>query len=68
MEQILFDQLQEKLYFEKMANGLDVYVLPKKGLTKRTPPLRRNTVRLIINLFLRAGRTTFVCRMESPTF
>ncbi|WP_226665593.1 EF-P 5-aminopentanol modification-associated protein YfmH [Metabacillus litoralis] len=31
---IRFDQLQETLYHEKMDNGLDVYVLPKKGFNK----------------------------------
>ncbi len=34
MEKISFDQLQEELYFEKLANGLHVYVLPKKGFNK----------------------------------
>jgi predicted Zn-dependent peptidase len=34
MEKITFDQLQEELYFEKMNNGLQVYVLPKKGFNK----------------------------------
>ncbi|WP_139891213.1 EF-P 5-aminopentanol modification-associated protein YfmH [Bacillus sp. D386] len=34
MEKILFDQLQEELYFEKMDNGLSVYILPKKGFNK----------------------------------
>ncbi|NHM29862.1 EF-P 5-aminopentanol modification-associated protein YfmH [Neobacillus terrae] len=34
MEKISFDQLQEELYFEKMSNGLSVYVLPKKGFNK----------------------------------
>ncbi|MGD7021166.1 EF-P 5-aminopentanol modification-associated protein YfmH [Rossellomorea vietnamensis] len=34
MEKISFDQLQEKLFFEKMDNGLQVYVLPKKGFNK----------------------------------
>ncbi|WP_100330971.1 EF-P 5-aminopentanol modification-associated protein YfmH [Bacillus xiapuensis] len=34
MEKIVFDQLQEELYYEKMSNGLDVYVLPKKGFNK----------------------------------
>ena len=34
MEKISFDQLQEELYFEKMSNGLNVYVLPKKGFNK----------------------------------
>ncbi|WLR52399.1 pitrilysin family protein [Bacillus tianshenii] len=29
-----FKQLDEKLYFEKMDNGLEVYVLPKKGFQK----------------------------------
>ncbi|MBP2240195.1 putative Zn-dependent peptidase [Cytobacillus eiseniae] len=34
MEKILFDQLQEEMYYEKLSNGLDVYVLPKKGFNK----------------------------------
>lgn len=34
MEQIHFDQLQEQLYYEKLDNGLDVYILPKKGFNK----------------------------------
>ncbi|MGD6847640.1 EF-P 5-aminopentanol modification-associated protein YfmH [Rossellomorea aquimaris] len=34
MKKISFDQLQENLYFEKMSNGLDVYILPKKGFNK----------------------------------
>ncbi|WP_100403016.1 EF-P 5-aminopentanol modification-associated protein YfmH [Bacillus sp. FJAT-42315] len=34
MKKITFDQLQEELYYEKMDNGLDVYVLPKKGFNK----------------------------------
>ncbi|MBD1379282.1 EF-P 5-aminopentanol modification-associated protein YfmH [Metabacillus arenae] len=31
---IEFKQLQEKLYYEKMDSGLDVYVLPKSGFNK----------------------------------
>ncbi|MCY8824186.1 EF-P 5-aminopentanol modification-associated protein YfmH [Bacillus atrophaeus] len=31
---IEFEQLQETLYHEKMSNGLEVYVLPKKGFNK----------------------------------
>jgi len=34
MEQITFEQLQEELFHEKLPNGLDVYVLPKKGFNK----------------------------------
>jgi predicted Zn-dependent peptidase len=34
MEKITFDQLQEELYYEKLSNGLDVYILPKKGFNK----------------------------------
>ncbi|MDT9023989.1 MULTISPECIES: EF-P 5-aminopentanol modification-associated protein YfmH [Rossellomorea] len=34
MKKISFDQLQENLFYEKMSNGLDVYILPKKGFNK----------------------------------
>jgi predicted Zn-dependent peptidase len=34
MEKISFDQLQEELFHEKMSNGLNVYILPKKGFNK----------------------------------
>ncbi|BAQ10582.1 zinc protease l233 [Bacillus sp. OxB-1] len=34
MKKIQFDALQETLYNEKLDNGLDVYVLPKKGFSK----------------------------------
>ncbi|WAA13544.1 EF-P 5-aminopentanol modification-associated protein YfmH [Fervidibacillus halotolerans] len=34
MKKIPFPQLNEQLYFEKLKNGLDVYILPKKGFHK----------------------------------
>jgi predicted Zn-dependent peptidase len=34
MEKLFYEQLQEELYYEKMTNGLDVYILPKKGFNK----------------------------------
>ncbi len=34
MNKITFDQLQEELYYQKMDNGLQVYILPKKGFNK----------------------------------
>ncbi|KXG10616.1 putative zinc protease AlbF [Anoxybacillus sp. P3H1B] len=34
MEKIVYEQLQEQLYYEKMPNGLDVYILPKKSFNK----------------------------------
>lgn len=34
MNKVTFDQLQETLYYEKLDNGLQVYVLPKKGFNK----------------------------------
>ncbi|WP_102262247.1 EF-P 5-aminopentanol modification-associated protein YfmH [Mesobacillus jeotgali] len=34
MEKITFEQLQEEMYYEKLNNGLDVYILPKKGFNK----------------------------------
>ncbi|MFN0310834.1 EF-P 5-aminopentanol modification-associated protein YfmH [Kurthia sp. ISK08] len=34
MEKVQFEQLGEELYYEKLDNGLDVYILPKKGFSK----------------------------------
>ncbi|MCM3587216.1 insulinase family protein [Mesobacillus maritimus] len=34
MEKIAFEQLNEELFYEKLENGLDVYILPKKGFNK----------------------------------
>jgi predicted Zn-dependent peptidase len=34
VKNIAFDQLKETLYYEKMDNGLDVYILPKEGFNK----------------------------------
>ncbi|HJV46678.1 MAG TPA: pitrilysin family protein [Bacillota bacterium] len=34
MEQIRHEQINETLYYEKLPNGLDVYVLPKHGFSK----------------------------------
>jgi predicted Zn-dependent peptidase len=34
MEKIEFKQIQEELYHEKLDNGLDVFILPKKGFNK----------------------------------
>ncbi|NLY80592.1 MAG: insulinase family protein, partial [Lysinibacillus sp.] len=34
MQTIEFKQLDETLYYKKLANGLDVYILPKKGFSK----------------------------------
>ncbi len=34
MKKIQFENLQETLYNETLSNGLDVYILPKKGFSK----------------------------------
>ncbi|HAX72285.1 MAG TPA: peptidase M16 [Firmicutes bacterium] len=34
MEKKVFEQLEETLYYEQLANGLDVYLLPKAGINK----------------------------------
>lgn len=34
MKTIEFKQLDETLYYKKLENGLDVYILPKKGFSK----------------------------------
>ncbi len=42
---IEYEQLQETLYHEKMSNGLDVYVLPKKASTRHMRSLQQSTAR-----------------------
>lgn len=34
MKTIEFKQLDETLYYEKLDNGLDVYILPKRAFPK----------------------------------
>lgn len=34
MHNLYFEKLQETLYHEQLENGLDVYILPKKGFSK----------------------------------
>ena len=34
MQTIEFKQLDETLHYEKLSNGLEVYILPKKGFSK----------------------------------
>ncbi|MGM9926315.1 MAG: EF-P 5-aminopentanol modification-associated protein YfmH [Bacillus sp. (in: firmicutes)] len=34
MKEIAYSQIDEVLYYEKQENGLDVYILPKKGFNK----------------------------------
>ncbi|MDR4174396.1 peptidase M16, partial [Bacillus nitratireducens] len=31
---MVYEQLKEKLYYEKLPNGVDVYILPKQGFNK----------------------------------
>lgn len=34
MKELKFDQVKETLYYERLENGLDVYILPKSGFSK----------------------------------
>ena len=34
MKEVIFDQLQEKIYTETLDNGLKVVILPKRGFSK----------------------------------
>ncbi|ENQ3078554.1 EF-P 5-aminopentanol modification-associated protein YfmH [Bacillus sp. WLY-B-L8] len=34
MEKIVYEQLKETLYYEKLSNGLEVYILPKQDFNK----------------------------------
>ncbi|USK57077.1 insulinase family protein [Cytobacillus solani] len=59
MEKIIFDQLQEELYYEKLNNGLDVYILPKHGFNK-TYATFTTKYGSIDNHFLPPGKEDFV--------
>lgn len=59
MEKISFDQLQEELYHEKLENGLEVYILPKKGFNK-TYATFTTKYGSIDNHFVPAGKTELV--------
>ncbi|KAF0825783.1 pitrilysin family protein [Cytobacillus firmus] len=59
MDKITFDQLQEELYYEKLENGLDVYILPKKGFNK-TYATFTTKYGSIDNHFLPPGKEEFV--------
>lgn len=59
MEKIIFDQLQEELYYEKLNNGLDVYILPKQGFNK-TYATFTTKYGSIDNHFLPPGKEDFV--------
>lgn len=43
MKTIEFKQLDETLYYEKLENGLDVYILPKKAFQKLLSRSQRST-------------------------
>ncbi|WML31790.1 pitrilysin family protein [Neobacillus sp. OS1-32] len=59
MEQITYDQLKEELYHEKMANGLEVYILPKKGFNK-TYATFTTKYGSVDNTFVPLGKSEFV--------
>ncbi|GHH96588.1 EF-P 5-aminopentanol modification-associated protein YfmH [Neobacillus kokaensis] len=59
MEQITFDQLKEELFHEKMANGLEVYILPKKGFNK-TYATFTTKYGSVDNTFVPFGKSEFV--------
>ncbi|MDP4170520.1 MAG: pitrilysin family protein, partial [Bacillota bacterium] len=59
MESLMFEQLQEELYFEKMSNGLHVYILPKKGFNK-TYATFTTKYGSVDNTFVPLGKEEFV--------
>ncbi|XJZ28562.1 EF-P 5-aminopentanol modification-associated protein YfmH [Bacillota bacterium Lsc_1132] len=59
MEKIVFDQLQEELFYEKLANGLSVYILPKKGFNK-TYATFTTKYGSVDNHFVPFGKETFL--------
>lgn len=59
MEKITYAQLQEEIYYEKLSNGLDVYILPKKGFNK-TYATFTTKYGSIDNHFQQIGTDTFI--------
>jgi predicted Zn-dependent peptidase len=59
MEKISFDQLQEELFHEKLSNGLNVYILPKKGFNK-TFATFTTKYGSVDNTFVPLGKEEFV--------
>jgi predicted Zn-dependent peptidase len=59
MERINFEQLQEELYHEKLPNGLNVYILPKKGFNK-TYATFTTKYGSVDNTFVPIGKDDFV--------
>lgn len=59
MEKITFDQLQEVLFHEKLENGLNVYILPKKGFNKTYATFTTN-YGSVDNQFMPLGKDEFV--------
>ncbi|MFC4183524.1 EF-P 5-aminopentanol modification-associated protein YfmH [Saccharococcus thermophilus] len=56
MEKMVYEQLQEQLFYEKMENGLDVYILPKKGFNKTYATFTTN-YGSVDNQFVPLGKT-----------
>ncbi|WOV86060.1 pitrilysin family protein [Sporosarcina oncorhynchi] len=59
MEKITFDNLQETLFHEKLDNGLNVYILPKRGFSK-TYVTFTTKYGSIDNTFIPRGKDEFV--------
>jgi predicted Zn-dependent peptidase len=59
MERINFEQLQEELFHEKLPNGLNVYILPKKGFNK-TYATFTTKYGSVDNTFVPMGKDEFV--------
>lgn len=68
MKTIEFKQLDETLYYEKLDNGLDVYILPKKAFPKHLLHLQQNTALLIVRLSPLVKRKVSLCQMALLTF
>ncbi|MFS8650841.1 MAG: pitrilysin family protein [Caldibacillus sp.] len=59
MEKIHFPQLKENLYYERLENGLDVYILPKAGFHK-TYVTFTTKYGSIDNEFIPLGKNDFI--------
>ena len=68
MKTIEFKQLDEILYYEKLDNGLDVYILPKKAFPKHLLHLQQSTALSIVRSYQLVTQKVLLYQMVLHTF
>ena len=68
MKTIEFKQLDETLYYEKLDNGLDVYILPKRASLKHLLHLQQSTALSIVHSYQLVKQKVLLYQMVLRTF